>query len=92
MRNRLLVAILLLIGLMFGTVQPLAAAHYYRTPYGYVKHKRHMKTLKRVGIGGGGGAAIGALAAGGKGAAIGGLAGAGAGVLYDRHMKHRGHY
>jgi hypothetical protein len=51
-----------------------------------------MKTLKRVGIGTAGGAAVGAIAGGGKGAAIGGIAGAGAGALYDRHEKHKGKY
>jgi hypothetical protein len=56
----------------------------------YIRHKRHVNTAKRVGIGAGGGAAIGALAGGGKGAAIGGIAGAGAGLLYDNHQKHRG--
>lgn len=56
----------------------------------YIRHKRHVNTAKRVGIGAAGGAAIGALAGGGKGAAIGGIAGAGAGVLYDNHQKHRG--
>ena len=90
MKSRLLVAILS-IGLLFATVQPMAAYH-YRTPYGYVKHKRHMKTAKRVGIGAAGGAGIGALAGGGKGAGIGAIVGAGAGLLYDRHKKHHGHY
>ena len=55
-----------------------------------MKHKRHVDTVKRVGIGAGGGAAIGALAGGGKGAAIGGLAGAGAGAVYDSHKKDHG--
>jgi hypothetical protein len=55
-----------------------------------LRHKRHVNTAKRVGIGAAGGAAIGALAGGGKGAAIGGIAGAGAGVLYDTHQKNRG--
>ena len=58
----------------------------------YVRHKRHMKTAKRVGIGAAGGAAVGALAGGGTGAGIGAAAGAGAGYLYDRHKKHTGHY
>ena len=56
----------------------------------YIRHKRHVNTAKRVGIGAAGGAAIGALAGGGKGAAIGGIAGAGAGALYDSHQKNRG--
>lgn len=55
----------------------------------YVRHRNH-KTLKRVGIGTAGGAAIGALAGGGKGAGIGAIAGAGAGFLYDKHEKNKG--
>ena len=50
-----------------------------------------MKTLKRVGVGAAGGAAIGAIAGGGKGGAIGAIAGAGAGALYDAHKKAHGH-
>ena len=91
MRSRFLLAVLS-IGLLFVTVQPMAAYHRYRTPYGYVKHRRHMKTAKRVGIGAAGGAGIGALAGGAKGAGIGAIAGAGAGLLYDMHKKHHGHY
>lgn len=58
----------------------------------YVRHRRHQmrRTVKRVGIGAAGGAAIGALAGGGKGAAIGALAGAGAGAIYDAHKRHEG--
>ena len=91
MRNRFLAAILS-IGMLFTVVQPAAAVTHYRTYHQYVKHRRHMKTAKRVGIGAAGGAAIGALAGGGKGAGIGALAGAGAGLLYDRHRKHRHDY
>lgn len=58
------------------------------------RHYRHRharrKTIKRVGIGAAGGAAIGALAGGGPGAAIGAVAGGGAGALYDRHEKSKG--
>ena len=90
MRKQLLTAVLSA-GLLFGTAMPGAAAtHYYRTRHQYIQHKRHMKTVKRVGIGAAGGAAIGALAGGGKGAGIGAIAGAGAGALYDAHEKHRG--
>lgn len=53
-----------------------------------VKKRARRNTAKRVGVGAGGGAAIGALAGGGKGAAIGALAGGGAGYAYDRHKKH----
>jgi len=54
--------------------------------------RRHpvRKTVKRVGIGAGGGAAVGALLGGGKGAAIGALAGGGAGAVYDHHEKNKG--
>ena len=99
MKKRLLTAVLST-GLLFSTAAPsIAATHYHgvagRARRGaararYIRHKRHMKTAKRVGIGAVGGAAIGALAGGGKGAGIGALAGAGAGALYDNHQKHHG--
>jgi hypothetical protein len=89
MRN-LIVAILLSFGLLLSTARP-AAAYPYRDDYHHAQHKRHMKTLKRVGIGAAGGAGFGALVGGGKGVAIGGIAGAGVGYLYDRHRKHHGH-
>jgi outer membrane lipoprotein SlyB len=56
------------------------------------RHRRHpvRKTVKRVGIGAAGGAAVGALAGGGKGAAIGAVAGGGAGAIYDHHEKKQG--
>jgi len=86
----------LLLTLMIVSAIPSSAyvhhRHYYRSHAAYVRHRRHMKTVKRVGVGAAGGAAIGALAGGGKGAAIGGLVGAGAGALYDRHKKHEGRY
>jgi len=63
---------------------------YYSSRARYLRHRRHVRTAKRVGIGAAGGAAIGALAGGGKGAAIGGIAGAGAGALYDAHKRHEG--
>ncbi len=89
MKKRLMVAVLST-GLFCGTVAPVtaeAATHYYSRAQ-YYRHKRHMRTVKRVGIGAAGGAAVGAIAAGGKGAGIGALAGAGAGYLYDRHKRH----
>jgi hypothetical protein len=79
-------------GLLFGTVVPGSAATTYKSQQEYIKHKKRMKTVKRVGIGAGGGAAVGAIAGGGKGAGIGALAGAGAGALYNRHKKHQGKY
>jgi outer membrane lipoprotein SlyB len=96
MKKRLLTAVLST-GLLFSTAAPTVAATYRSRTYQkrqararYIRHKRHMKTAKRVGIGAAGGAAIGALAGGGKGAGIGAVAGAGAGALYDNHQKHRG--
>jgi hypothetical protein len=77
-------------GLLFGTVAPIHAQSYSESQEHYYKHKQHMKTAKRVGIGAGGGAAVGALAGGGKGAGIGAVVGGGAGALYDRHKKHHG--
>jgi len=98
MKKRLLTAVLST-GLLFSTAVPGTAATYYRHRLTsaqrarrarYIRHKRHMNTAKRVGIGAVGGAAIGALAGGGKGAGIGAIAGAGAGALYDAHQKHHG--
>jgi outer membrane lipoprotein SlyB len=97
MKARLLTAVIST-GLFFSSVTPSVAAtyhrrytHHYQTRARYIRHRRHMKTAKRIGIGAAGGAAIGALAGGGKGAGIGAIAGAGAGALYDNHEKHRGH-
>lgn len=100
MKNRFLSAVLAA-GMLFGTAAPGVAMvrhrTYYRSTYRSrararaIRHRRHMQTAKRVGIGAAGGAAIGALAGGGKGAGIGAIAGAGAGALYDSHEKHRGH-
>ena len=89
MRKRILTAFIAT-GLLFGTTTPTMAVTHTHTRT--VRHRRHMKTVKRVGGGAAGGAAIGALAGGGKGAGVGALVGAGAGALYDRHKKHRGHY
>ncbi len=94
MKQRLLTAVLSA-GLLFGTAVPgsaATAAQRYRARQHYIRHRRHMKTAKRVGIGAAGGAAVGAIAGGGKGAGIGALVGAGAGALYDRHKKHEGKY
>lgn len=90
MRKRLLTAVLST-GMFFSTAMPnvASAAVHYRTRAQYLRHRRHMKTAKRVGVGAAGGAAVGAIAGGGKGAGIGALAGAGAGYLYDRHKKHQ---
>jgi outer membrane lipoprotein SlyB len=96
--NKRLLSAALSAGLFLGAagqadaalIQQQRVRHHYVQRGSAVKHKRHMKTVKRVGIGAAGGAAIGALAGGGKGAGIGALAGAGAGALYDRHKKHKG--
>ena len=97
MKKRLLSAALSA-GLFLGAAGQADAAliqqrvrHHYVQRSSAIKHKRHMKTAKRVGIGAAGGAAVGALAGGGKGAGIGAIAGAGAGALYDKQQKHKGH-
>ena len=78
-------------GLFFGTASPSLAIvrhrTHYRTTAQYARHRRNVRTAKRVGVGAAGGAAVGAIAGGGKGAGIGALAGAGAGYLYDRHKR-----
>jgi hypothetical protein len=92
MRKRLATAVIS-VGLLAGPMVPAASAHHhYRTRAQYIRHKRHMATARRVGIGAAAGAGVGALLGGGKGAGIGAIAGAGAGALYDRHEKHHGHY
>ena len=86
-----LVAAVVSTGLLVGPVVPnLSAAQSYSYRR-HIRHKRHVNTAKRVGIGAAGGAGIGALAGGPVGAGIGAIAGAGAGVLYDAHEKHHGH-
>lgn len=90
MMKKQIAAGLLSLGLLLGSAVTSDAATRRRSHRQSMKHKRHVDTAKRVGIGAGGGAAIGALAGGGKGAAIGGIAGAGAGALYDSHKKDRG--
>jgi uncharacterized membrane protein len=86
MRRQITTA-LLSTGLLVGTFMPPAVAA-TRTPQQQVRHKRHIKTAKRVGIGAAGGAVAGALV----GHPVAGAAvGAGAGALYDRHKKHTGH-
>jgi outer membrane lipoprotein SlyB len=88
MKRRLLTAVLST-GMFLSTAMPnvAEAAVRYRTQTQYARHRRHVRTAKRVGVGAAGGAAVGAIAGGGKGAGIGALAGAGAGYLYDRHKR-----
>jgi hypothetical protein len=91
MKKRLLSAVLSAGLLVAATGTSFAVTRrHYQSRARYIRHKRHVNTARRVGIGAAGGAAIGALAGGGKGAAIGGIAGAGAGALYDSHQKNRG--
>ena len=88
MRKSILSFVLAIL-ILFSAVAPSVAnaATYRSRSY---SSRAHRKTIKRVGIGAAGGAAIGALAGGGKGAGIGALVGGGAGYLYDRHKKHQG--
>jgi len=53
MKKRLMTGVLSA-GLLFGTAVPgISAQKYYQSQHDYYKHKQHMKTLKRVGIGAG---------------------------------------
>jgi uncharacterized membrane protein len=85
--SRLLAISALGIASLVPAAVPAQAAYYHHHHY----HSRVMQTVKRVGIGAAGGAAIGAIAGGGPGAAIGAIAGGGAGAIYDRHEKNHGH-
>jgi outer membrane lipoprotein SlyB len=72
---------------------PAASAVEHRRPYHRTVYRgRHhiRKTVKRVGIGAAGGAAVGALVGGGPGAAVGAVAGGSAGAIYDHHEKTKG--
>jgi hypothetical protein len=98
MKKRLLTAVVST-GMLMAPLAPTVPAaqfydshgHYHSSPEAYYKHKQHMRTAKRIGIGAGGGALAGGLIGGGTGALVGGGLGAGAGYLYNRHMKHHGH-
>ena len=90
---RLGLATLLLSATSLVSVTPASAVTYYSHPRHYTVYRGHhhvRKTVKRVGVGAAGGAAIGALAGGGTGAAIGAIAGGGAGAIYDHHEKTKG--
>lgn len=54
------------------------------------RSRRRRQSVKRIGVGAAGGAAVGALLGGGKGAAIGAAAGGGAGAVYDHNKKRKG--
>src|SRR5579864_2257808 len=92
MKKRLL-GMALSLGLIWSAAAPAAAVVHHTNrrvsaaQARRIRHRRHVRTAKRVGIGAAGGAAVGALAGGGKGAGIGAAAGAGAGALYDRHKR-----
>jgi hypothetical protein len=88
MLNRQLRTFALIICLAMGST--LVSTGFATAATSAARHRAHKKTVKRVGLGAVGGAAIGALAGGGKGAAIGAVAGGGAGYLYDRHKKKSG--
>jgi outer membrane lipoprotein SlyB len=86
MKKTVLLSWLTLSTFLLGSAVPAQSAtarHHHRRSSG------KKKTIKRVGIGAAGGAAIGALAGGGKGAAIGAIAGGGTGYVYDQHKKKR---
>jgi outer membrane lipoprotein SlyB len=90
--RKLLVPLLAVVSLAPAPAIAQTYRHHYNKSAAhrrYVRHRRH-RTIRRVGIGAAGGAAIGALAGGGKGAGIGAIAGAGAGALYDQHKRHQG--
>ena len=86
MFKRIAIVLIFLLSTLFSVAPASAATH--RKSASQARHKRHMRTAKRVGVGAAGGAAIGALAGHGKGAAVGAAAGAGAGALYD-HEKNK---
>jgi hypothetical protein len=89
MKKRIATAVLSA-GMFFGAPAPhvAVAAARHHSHARYDRHRRRRKTLKRVGIGAAGGAAVGALAGGAPGAGIGAIAGGAGGYLYDRHKKH----
>ena len=90
--KRFVISTVLSAGLLVGpAVSNMGAATQYHSYRRHIRHKRHVNTVKRVGIGAAGGAGIGALAGGPVGAGIGAIAGAGAGALYDAQQKHHGH-
>jgi uncharacterized membrane protein len=80
--------ILLTAWVLVPTPAPAAVVHHHRRYYSYSRHRRHVRTAKRVGIGAAGGAVVGAIAGGGTGAGIGALAGGAGGYLYDRYKRH----
>jgi outer membrane lipoprotein SlyB len=94
--KRLIISALMAGGLMLGSAEPGSAATTHRTHRRYqtrrqsARHRRNVRTARRVGVGAAGGAAIGAIAGGGKGAAIGAIAGGGAGAIYDSHKRSQG--
>ncbi|HKD09536.1 MAG TPA: YMGG-like glycine zipper-containing protein [Bryobacteraceae bacterium] len=91
MRKSLATVVLALGSLIPASAAPVYYHEYHHHHTVYRGHHHIRKTIKRVGIGAAGGAAIGGLAGGGTGAAIGAVAGGGAGAIYDHHEKAHGH-
>jgi outer membrane lipoprotein SlyB len=95
MRLSIATALLSLVS-MAAFIPGASAATYYSQdhPYHHTVYRGHhhiRRTVRRVGVGAAGGAAIGAVAGGGPGAVIGAVAGGTAGAVYDHHEKTRGH-
>jgi uncharacterized protein YcfJ len=79
------------LSLLTGTATMTFAHEPVRSSYVQKQKKKQKRdTIKRVGVGGAGGAVVGGLLGGGKGAAIGAAAGAGTGYVYDKHKKKKG--
>ena len=91
MRLSIATALISIASLIPGAASAATYSENHR-PHRTVYRGRHhiRKTVKRVGVGAAGGAAVGALAGGGTGAAIGAVAGGGAGAVYDHHEKSKG--
>lgn len=70
---------------------PAAVVYHHRRHYHSYRHRAHVRTARRIGVGAAGGAVVGALAGGGPGAAIGAVAGGATGFAYDRYKKHHHH-
>jgi hypothetical protein len=90
MRKKLITAMVGLGMLLTPATSVFGAVHrrvVSRTRAKQIRHKRRIRTARRVGTGAAVGAAVGAIAGGGKGAAIGAGAGAGAGALYDQAKR-----
>jgi len=76
---------------MLAPMPAPAAVYHHRRHYHSYRHRAHVRTARRIGVGAVGGAVVGALAGGGPGAAIGAVAGGATGYAYDRYKKHHHH-